>query len=175
GEVRPVGSTTSRKVDVRVVAATNIDLEKAMDEGRFRRDLYFRLSTFQLALPPLRDRGEDVVLLARRLLQRAALRGGVADKQISDEVCALLRGHTWPGNVRELGNVMEYAVTLCDGAIVEPQHLPPYLFTPSAPSQSETIDDLVYRTARERFERRYLSSLLRTSGGNLSEAARRSG
>lgn len=86
-----------------------------------------------------------------------------------------LLAHTWPGNVRELGNVMEYAVTLCDGAIVEPQHLPPYLFTPSAPSQSETIDDLVYRTARERFERRYLSSLLRTSGGNLSEAARRSG
>ena len=175
GEVRPVGSTTSRSVDVRVVAATNIDLEKAMDDGRFRRDLYFRLSTFQLALPPLRDRGEDVVLLARRLLQRAALRSGVADKQVSDEVCDVLRRHRWPGNVRELGNVMEYAVTLSDGAVVEPQHLPPYLFTASQVSPPEVVDELVYRSARDRFELRYLTSLLRTAGGNLSEAARRSG
>jgi DNA-binding NtrC family response regulator len=175
GEVRPVGSTSTRKIDVRVVAATNIDLERAMDEGRFRRDLYFRLSTFQLSLAPLRERGEDVVLLARRLLQRAALRSGVVDKHISDEVCAVLRGHTWPGNVRELGNVMEYAVTLCDGAVVEPLHLPPYLFAQSAPTSTDAIDGLVYRTARDRFERRYLSSLLRTAGGNLSEAARRSG
>jgi DNA-binding NtrC family response regulator len=175
GEVRPVGSTTSRRVDVRVVAATNIDLESAMDDGRFRRDLYFRLSTFQLALPALRERGEDIVLLARRLLQRAALRGGAADKQISDEVCDVLRRHTWPGNVRELGNVMEYAVTLCDGAVVEPQHLPPYLFAQSAPAPTQPIDDFVYRTARDRFERGYLSSLLRASAGNLSEAARRSG
>ena len=175
GEVRPVGSTTSRSVDVRVVAATNIDLEKAMDDGRFRRDLYFRLSTFQLALPPLRDRGEDVVLLARRLRQRAALRSGVADKQVSDEVCDVLRRHRWPGNVRELGNVMEYAVTLSDGAVVEPQHLPPYLFTASQVSPPEVVDELVYRSARDRFELRYLTSLLRTAGGNLSEAARRSG
>jgi two-component system, NtrC family, response regulator HydG len=176
GEVRPVGSTTSRTVDVRVVAATNVDLEKAMDEGRFRRDLYFRLSTFQLALPPLRERGgEDVVLLARRLLQRAALRSGVVDKELSEDVCEVLRRHSWPGNVRELGNVMEYAVTLSDGPVVEPQHLPPYLFTAAPMGDAGSVDELVYRTARDRFERRYLTSLLRTSGGNLSEAARRSG
>jgi two-component system response regulator HydG len=175
GEVRPVGSTTSRRVDVRVVAATNIDLEKAMDDGRFRRDLFFRLSTFQLALPPLRERGEDVVLLARRLFQRAALRSGVADKNLSDEVCTVLRSYPWPGNVRELGNVMEYAVTLCDGSIVETPHLPPYLFAQNAPARTEPVDELVYRSARDRFERGYLTSLLRASGGNLSEAARRSG
>jgi len=175
GEVRPVGSTASRTVDVRIVAATNIDLDKAMDDGRFRRDLYFRLSTFQLALPPLRERGDDIGLLARRLLQRAALRAGVGEKQISAEVDAVLRRHSWPGNVRELGNVMEYAVTLCDGAVVEPQHLPPYLYAEGKPAGVEAADDLVYRTARDRFERSYLSSLLRGSAGNLSEAARRSG
>ncbi|MDX2091342.1 MAG: sigma-54 dependent transcriptional regulator [Kofleriaceae bacterium] len=176
GEVRPVGSTTSRRVDVRVVAATNVDLTKAMDEGRFRRDLYFRICTFQLSLPPLRDRGEDVVLLARRLVQRAALRSGTSDKHLSEEACAALRRHTWPGNVRELANVMEYAVTLCDGDVIEPQHLPPFLFA-SAPAQpAETSDDVLhYRSARDKFERRYLIDILRMSGGNLSEAARRSG
>jgi two-component system response regulator HydG len=177
GEVRPVGATASRTVDVRVVAATNVDLEKAMQEGRFRRDLYFRLATFQLALPPLRERGEDVVLLARRLLQRAALRAGVAEKRLSDETRALLRGHAWPGNVRELGNAVEYAVTLCDGDTIEPPHLPPGVFAgaPVAPATGGLLDDMVYRSARDRFERRYLIELMRLSNGNLSEAARRSG
>jgi two-component system, NtrC family, response regulator HydG len=177
GEVRPVGATTSRMVDVRVVAATNVDLERAMDDGRFRRDLYFRLSTFQLQLPPLRDRGDDVVTLARRLLQRSALRGRVAEKRISDAAIAVLRGHPWPGNVRELGNVIEYAVTLCDGDTIEPDHLPPTLFGAgrAAPDRAGLLDDMVYRSARDRFEVRYLGELLRMSNGNLSEAARRSG
>ncbi len=178
GEVRPVGATDSRTVDVRVFAATNVDLEKAMDEGRFRRDLYFRLGTFHLALPPLRERGDDVFLLAHRLLQRSALRTGTAEKRLSDEVCEVLRAYAWPGNVRELGNVMEYAVTLCDGDTIEPPHLPPNLFTArrAAPVVGPgLLDDMVYRSARDRFERKYLVELLRLSAGNLSEAARRSG
>jgi two-component system response regulator HydG len=178
GEVRPVGATDSRTVDVRVFAATNVDLEKAMDDGRFRRDLYFRLSTFHLALPPLRERGDDVLLLARRMLQRSALRTGAPEKQLSDDVCNVLREHAWPGNVRELGNVMEYAVTLCDGDSIEPPHLPPNLVArkrAEAAVGPGLLDDMVYRSARDKFERRYLGELMRSCNGNLSEAARRSG
>jgi len=180
GEVRSVGSTISRTVDVRVVAATNVDLERAMDDSRFRRDLYFRLSTFRIELPPLRQRGDDVVLLARRLLDRAAVRAGVTEKRLSDEVIAVLRTYDWPGNVRELGNVIEYAVTLCDGDVIEAPHLPANIFTGRRASDQPAeagglLDDMVYRSARERFERRYLAELLRVSGSNLSEAARRSG
>ncbi len=176
GEVRPVGATASRAVDVRVVAATNVDLAKAMADGRFRSDLYFRLSTFELSLPPLRDRGDDVLALARRMLQRHALRTGTHERGIGSDAAALLASYAWPGNVRELGNVIEYAVTLCAGEALEPPHLPPKLFaTRAAHVALDVFDDMAYRTARDRFERRYLSELLRTSNGNLSEAARRSG
>jgi two-component system response regulator HydG len=175
GEVRPVGSTASRTVDVRVVAATNVDLARAMDDGRFRRDLYFRLGTFVLQLPPLRERGDDVLLLARRFLQRAALRTRDREKTMADAVIAALRGHAWPGNVRELGNVIEYAVTLCDGDVIEEHHLPPTLGAGAAAPTGGLLDDLVYKTAKERFERRYLAELMRVSNGNLSDAARRSG
>jgi DNA-binding NtrC family response regulator len=175
GDIRPVGSTSSRTVDVRVVAATNVDLGRAMDEGRFRRDLYFRLATFLLPLPPLRDRGDDVLLLARRLLQRAAARTRAAEKTLSEPVIATLRAHSWPGNVRELGNVIEYAVTLCDGPIIEESHLPPTLLTGTPVASGGLLDDLMYKTAKERFERRYLAELMRVANGNLSDAARRSG
>jgi DNA-binding NtrC family response regulator len=175
GEVRPVGSTTSRTVDVRVVAATNVDLARAMEDGRFRRDLYFRLGTFVLQLPPLRERGDDVLLLARRFLQRAAQRMRADEKTMSDGVTAALRAHSWPGNVRELGNVIEYAVTLCDGDVIEEHHLPPTLGAGAVPLTGGLLDDLVFKTAKERFERRYLTELMRVSNGNLSDAARRSG
>ncbi|HVK76622.1 MAG TPA: sigma-54 dependent transcriptional regulator [Kofleriaceae bacterium] len=177
GEVRPVGATTSRTVDVRVVAATNVDLARAMDEGRFRRDLFFRLSTFRLELPPLRARGDDVLQLADRLMQRAAARAERPARRLGDEVIAALRAYPWPGNVRELGNVIEYAVTLCDGEVIEPIHLPSHvLVAPAAPvGDGGLLDDLVYKTARERFERRYLRELMQASQANLSEAARRSG
>jgi two-component system response regulator HydG len=187
GEVRAVGSTKSRIVDVRVVAATNVDLQRAMDEGRFRQDLFYRLSTFRVELPPLRARGEDVILLAEHLLTRSLKRtGGEGGKRFSPDTVGALSGYGWPGNVRELRNVIEYAVTLCDGDVIEPPHLPPYLL--SAPRREQAsagagaggdalqlLDDLAFRTARERFERRYLTQLLEVSGGNLSEAARRSG
>jgi len=175
GDVRPVGATASRTVDVRVVAATNVDLARAMDDGRFRRDLYFRLSTFLLPLPPLRERGDDVLLLARRFLHRAALRTRSTEKRLSDAVVGTLRAYSWPGNVRELGNVIEYAATLCDGDVIEEEHLPHGLKGGGPPAREGLLDDLVFRTAKERFERRYLGELMKVSNGNLSEAARRSG
>jgi DNA-binding NtrC family response regulator len=123
GEVRMVGSTASRKVDVRVLAATHRDLEQMVQDRSFREDLYYRLKVMELMLPPLRERGDDVERLARHLLERAAQklnRGGI---RLSQRALAAIRAHHWPGNVRELGNAVERAVILCDGPTIEPEHL----------------------------------------------------
>ncbi len=123
GEVRMVGSTASKRVDVRVLAATHRDLEQMVQERTFREDLYYRLKVMDLTLPPLRERGDDVERLARHLLERAAQklnRGGI---RLSQRALAAIRAHHWPGNVRELGNAVERAVILCDGPTIEPEHL----------------------------------------------------
>ncbi|AXQ30925.1 sigma-54-dependent Fis family transcriptional regulator [Solimonas sp. K1W22B-7] len=123
GEVRMVGSTASRRVDVRLLAATHRDLEEMVRERSFREDLYYRLKVMELTLPPLRERGDDVERLARHLLERAAQklnRGGI---RLSQRALAAIRAHRWPGNVRELGNAVERAVILCDGPAIEPEHL----------------------------------------------------
>jgi transcriptional regulator with GAF, ATPase, and Fis domain len=115
GELEPVGSSRTRKVDVRVVAATNRDLGRATAEGRFREDLYYRLNVFPLTLPPLRERGDDVVLLAERFAQKLAARAGRKLAPLSPEAAARLRAYAWPGNVRELQNVIERAVITASG------------------------------------------------------------
>jgi len=123
GEIRPVGATASRKVDVRLLAATHRDLEQMVRDKSFREDLYYRLKVMELALPPLRERGEDVERLAVHLLDKAAAklkRGGL---QLSERALAAIRRHAWPGNVRELANAIERAVILCDGPAIEPEHL----------------------------------------------------
>jgi two-component system, NtrC family, response regulator HydG len=182
GEIRPVGATKSRRVDVRVVAATNVDLTRAMAEGRFRQDLFYRLGAFRLELPPLRDRGADVGLLAGHLLERARLRGNAPARRFSAEALRVLEAYPLPGNVRELKNIVDYALALCDSEVVETSHLPPYLAATPPAARTATgdgvpalLDDLVYRVARDRFERRYVNELMRISGGNLSEASRRAG
>jgi DNA-binding NtrC family response regulator len=183
GEIRPVGATRSRRVDVRVLAATNVDLGRAMAEGRFRQDLFYRLSAFRIELPALRQRGSDVELLAEHMLERGRLRGEASADGFAPETLALLRRYPFPGNVRELKNVVGYALALCDGKWIEPSHLPPHLVAQvgsSPPADADAaslhlLDDLNYRVARDRFERRYIHELLRVSGANLSEASRRSG
>jgi two-component system response regulator HydG len=114
GEVRPVGGDKVRKVDVRVLAATNQDLERAVQEGRFREDLYFRINVLRLTLPPLRDRGADVALLARRFLAEACARSGRALVLSAAATDALL-ARRWPGNVRQLQNEMQRLAVLADG------------------------------------------------------------
>jgi transcriptional regulator with GAF, ATPase, and Fis domain len=114
GEVRPVGGTKVHEVDVRVITATNQDLESAVKAGRFREDLYFRLNVLRLSLPPLRERGDDVVLLARRFLADAARRAGRA-LRLSAPAEAAIRAAKWPGNVRQLQNEMQRVAALCDG------------------------------------------------------------
>jgi len=118
GEFEPVGSSRTRKVDVRVVAATNRDLRRAVVEGKFREDLYYRLSVFPLSLPPLRERGNDVLLLAESFAREFAARTGQRLAPIGPDAASTLRGYAWPGNVRELQNVVERAViTARDGKL----------------------------------------------------------
>ena len=123
-EVRAVGDTKVRKVDVRVIAATNQDLEAAVKAWRFREDLYYRLNVLRLDLPPLRDRGDDVLLLAERFLHAAAVRVG-RELRLSDEAKALLLAAPWPGNVRQLQNEMLRIGALCEGPEVRAKDLSP--------------------------------------------------
>ena len=122
GEVRPVGGSKVKKVNVRVIAATNADLEGAVKAGRFREDLYFRLNVLRLSLPPLRDRGQDTVILARRFLE-AALKQSGRRLVLGPEAEAAIRACKWPGNVRQLQNEMQRIAALCEGPLVQPKDL----------------------------------------------------
>jgi DNA-binding NtrC family response regulator len=186
-----LGSSTPRTVDVRVVAATNVDLREHIAAGKFREDLFYRLNVIAINLPSLRERREDIPLLAYHFLQKYALRGGSEVRRISPEATRLLQRQPWPGNVRELENAIEHAVVFCKGAAVEPQDLPffnkpPELRSATGSSLQASSDglaaglgDLPYREAKQRavqaFEQAYFTEVLERSGGNVSEAARQSG
>jgi len=124
GEIRRVGDNESFTVDVRVVCATHRDLDEMVAEGDFREDLMFRINTFEIHLPPLRDRVADVAQLARHLLRRFRPNARPGDELISDDAIAALQQHVWPGNVRELANVVEHAAILCDSGPITAAHLP---------------------------------------------------
>ena len=124
GEVRPVGSEKVKKVDVRVIAATNRDLDQLVREGRFRQDLFYRLNVLEIWLPPLRDRGDDVILLARRLLAAVAERGG-RPLRFSPAAEECIKRFPWPGNVRQLQNEVQRLAALADGPEIQPADLSP--------------------------------------------------
>lgn len=124
GEIRRVGDNESFTCDVRVVCATNRDLGQMVAEGEFREDLWFRVNTFEIPLPPLRERLTDIGLLARHLAARFGAPARPDDQIFTSEAISALEEHTWPGNVRELANVIEHAMILCDGEPISPEHLP---------------------------------------------------
>ncbi len=124
GEVRRLGSTTARKVDVRVLAATHQDLAQHVRDGRFREDLYFRLHVIEIALPPLRERGKDVLALADQLVVRMCAQLNRPPAKLSDRAREAIQKYRWPGNVRELENAIERAAILCDGVVIDSAHLP---------------------------------------------------
>lgn len=126
GEVRAVGASLARKVDVRIVAATNQDLEDAVKHGRFREDLYFRINVLRLSMPPLRDRGDDIALLARRFLAEASARTG-RPLTLSQAAVDVMLSAKWPGNVRQLQNEMQRLSALADGPEVRANELSPEL------------------------------------------------
>jgi transcriptional regulator with PAS, ATPase and Fis domain len=124
GEVRRVGENEPFHVDVRIVCATNRDLQEMVREGTFREDLFFRINTFEIQLPPLRERQEDIPALARSLVARHLKRRGVPDEILAPDTVRILRTHAWSGNVRELANALEHAVILSGGETILPEHLP---------------------------------------------------
>jgi DNA-binding NtrC family response regulator len=171
-EIHPVGSLAVRKVDVRIVAATHLDLRAAIAEGRFREDLYYRLSMVELRVPALKERPDDIPLLARHFVQRFSRE---FDKQIcgiTPRTGIVLQRHNWPGNVRELEHVIGRACMLTENAILDVDDLPEELTQKSA-VPSEGSNGAVSPLADQ--ERRLVEEALRESAGNQSEAARKLG
>jgi DNA-binding NtrC family response regulator len=152
GEIRRVGSAQSRKVNIRLIAATHRNLEQLVSEGRFRADLYFRLRVIEIKLPPLRERGEDIDALARFLLEKACRRLNRAPLQFAPEALAAIRAHDWPGNVRELENAIERAVILCESERITPDLLaisPDTRTSTSIPEESSSLEDYFRRFVAE--------------------------
>ncbi|HEU4649206.1 MAG TPA: sigma-54 dependent transcriptional regulator, partial [Gemmatimonadales bacterium] len=172
-EIRPVGAVEDRKVDIRVIAATNRELEEAVAQGRFRDDLYWRLNVLQIHVPPLRERRADIPALAEHFLQRAIESSGVdrsGPTSIAPEAMAMIQSYPWPGNVRELRNVLQRAATLGAGPAVRPEDLSVRI------RDSGQVASLVDAAARRQLnlrevERLYILEVLRQTGGNRSRAA----
>ncbi|NMA48506.1 MAG: sigma-54-dependent Fis family transcriptional regulator, partial [Tissierellia bacterium] len=118
-----VGSSDPIDIDVRMIVATNLDLEKEVEEGRFRQDLYYRINVFPIEIPPLRDRKGDLYILINRLLQKFCTKYDLDLKQFSGEALSKIIRYDWPGNVRELENILERAITLCSTNIIYPEHI----------------------------------------------------
>src|SRR5690606_3714514 len=175
--IRPVGQDTEEQVDVRIVAATHRDLAQRVADGDFREDLYYRLETFALRVPALRERDDDVELLAQRFLVRFATEQGRPARGFSSEALAALRAYAFPGNVRELQNAVERAVAFCPADTVLPEHLPERLLRPeSAPAPAAPrgdgglLDGAVLPTLDE-VQKRYVRRVLDEVGGNRRRAA----
>ncbi len=168
-EIIPVGATEVTPVDVRLIGATNSDLERDIEEGRFRRDLFYRLNVIALELPLLRDRQEDIELLAEHFLARQAEGDPRGAKKLSGKALAVLKEYHWPGNVRELENVIERAVVLTAGATIKPEALPPRLR--EAPAEPLVQDRPAANPALDIVERAYIEHVLRAESGNKTRAA----
>jgi DNA-binding NtrC family response regulator len=172
GEVRPVGGTESIKVDVRLVCATNRDLEADVKTGRFREDLYFRINVVTVRMPPLRERAGDIPILVRHFLAKIARRESRPEASVSPETLDLLCRHSWPGNVRELENAIERAVAVAKGNVVLPSDLPVEVYGGSPAEPAGLFDD---RPTLSELEKRYIALILAECGGNKKRAAERLG
>ncbi|MBN1203684.1 MAG: sigma-54-dependent Fis family transcriptional regulator, partial [Myxococcaceae bacterium] len=182
GEVKRVGANEPVKVDVRVIAATHVDLTRAKEQGKFREDLFYRLNVITIDLPPLRDRPEDVPLLAHHFLKMYAAKLGKKVTGFTPRAMEALTVNRWTGNVRELENVIERAVVLTSNDVLDVEDLPPgFQESPQAGSPVEvfSLAHLPYaqakRLAMRAFERRYLTALLEKNNNNVSSAARAAG
>ncbi len=148
GEVRPLGSVESRKVDVRLVAATHRDLRKLAKEGKFREDLYFRINVVQLTLPPLRERGRDIINIAESLLQRYCSQFGKPQLRLSSDAIDAIMAYQWPGNVRELENAMQRAVILCEDSQEIGSHLLSIDAEAAAPEIAADTGNMIFGQSR---------------------------
>jgi len=164
-----LGGSHEVRVDVRVIAATNKDLEEEIAAGRFRQDLFFRLNVIPIAVPPLAQRREDIPLLVEEFVLQFARRAGLPGKRVSPEAMRALQLHDWPGNVREVRNLVERLMIMVPDGEIRPEHLH-LRASEGAPPGSGELTTL--KEARERFERRYVEQVLEACGSNMSQAAR---
>jgi two-component system, NtrC family, response regulator AtoC len=172
GEMRPVGGTEAIRVDVRLVCATNRDLDAEVKSGRFREDLYFRINVVTVRMPPLRDRSGDIPILVRHFINKIARREGRAEASVSPEALDLLCRHGWPGNVRELENAIERAVAVAKGNVVLPSDLPVEVYGGAQVAPASIIED---RPTLGELEKRYIAMVLTECGGNKKKAAEKLG
>lgn len=168
-EFERVGGTETIKVDVRVIAATNANLERLMQQGKFREDLYYRLNVFTIFLPPLRERKTDILLLADHFLLKYNRKHGKAIRRISTPAIDMLMRYHWPGNVRELENCIERAVLVCEDQAIHSYHLPPTLQTAES---SNTIPKMSLEQAVAAYEKDLIQDALKSSRGTIAKAAR---
>ncbi|WP_324780223.1 sigma-54 interaction domain-containing protein [Thiobacillus sedimenti] len=180
-EVVRLGENHARPVNVRVIAATHRDLTAMVERGQFREDLYYRLRVLPLHVPPLRDRKEDISMLANKLLGDLSTRYKRENMRLSHEALLALEAYDWPGNIRQLFNALEYALVHADDAVIRPTDLPPEIegaerATPRAPAGAAPLVRPYYRTGRPlENEAEIISRTLAEAGGNKAEAARRLG
>jgi two-component system response regulator AtoC len=178
GEVRPVGGTESIRVDVRLVCATNKDLDEEVKAGHFREDLYFRINVVTVRLPPLRERREDIPILVAHFLNKLAHRERRERTAMSPEALRLLTGYGWPGNVRELENAIERAVAVAKGNVILPSDLPPEVGG-NAPGPAAATGEggglIADRPTLAELERRYIQLVLTECGNNKKKAAEKLG
>ncbi len=174
GEFRRVGDAVAQQVDARIISATHQRLDAMIAEGRFRQDLYFRLRIASIAVPPLRERRDDLPLLAARFLHLATARYGTAARRLSPDALAILEAAPWPGNVRELRHVLEEAAVLCDGDTIDAS-----LFPRAVAGAATEAPPGTWRAAQERATdaaaREYFPALMRRLGGNVTRAAAEAG
>jgi DNA-binding NtrC family response regulator len=169
GEFERVGGTQTLKVDVRVLAATNVDLEAAVADGRFRKDLFYRLNVIHIPIPPLRERKEDISLLSLHFLDKFCLENNRPPMGFSPEAMAALKNYSWPGNIRELQNMVERAVALCEGNMVDLQDLPDEI---RLHSPADDLISIPVGSSLEEIEHLAILQTLRKTGGDKELTAR---
>jgi two-component system, NtrC family, response regulator HydG len=170
--VERVGDHRPISVDVRIISATNRDLQQLIERGAFREDFFYRINVIPIRIPPLRDRLEDIPLLADSLFRRIQMKSGKPIQAISKAALDVLMQYSWPGNVRELRSCFEYAVVSCPGLQIEPEHLPAQLLLKS---QAPAVEAAAGPASMDELKKQRLARALREAGGNQSEAARRLG
>jgi DNA-binding NtrC family response regulator len=175
GEIRPLGASRAERVDVRVIAATNKDLEARLKTGAFREDLYYRLNVIHIHLPPLRERGEDVLALSDHFLSSCAARAGKQMRGLHDAAKKALLSYGWPGNVRELENIIERAVALSEGGVVRLEDLPAALRERRGGEPDTLQMALTQGLTLAEVEREFIQRVLTAEGGNKTRAAQRLG
>jgi len=169
-EVDRLGATGTRRVDLRLIAATGRNLEELVGEGTFRADLYYRVHVIPIRVPPLRERPEDLRAIAEAFLAGLAADTGEPKKRLSAELLEILRAHPWPGNVRELQNVLERAVAMSRGELLLPEHIPAHLLR-DAPGAGKELTPGSLASAKAEAERAAIQSALSAAGGNKTKAA----